>query len=92
MRPGLFAYPAAGRFSMFDALLDLFDRDRRRSRPETRGWLDRLGDSGDHNDSSHHQAGRQRPYRDDDLDDGWDDDDRRGRHTGRRRETPDWDD
>jgi hypothetical protein len=77
---------------MFDALLDLFDRDRRRSRPGARGWLDRLADSGDHDDRSYHRAGRHRPHGDDDRDDGWDHGARHDRHAGRRRETPDWDD
>lgn len=68
---------------MFDALFDLFERDRNRprSRGGVRGLLDRLGDRDD--DRSNR-----------DRDDDWDSDDHRPRPKPgrRRRELLDWDD
>lgn len=75
---------------MFDGL---FDRDRRRSRTGTRGWLDRLGEFSDHDDDHDHRASPSRRHADHDLDDDWHDDDRHGRRAdGHRREALDWDD
>ena len=72
---------------MLDTLLDLFDRDTRRSR----GLLDRFGDQ-DRDERSASRHARSPRYRYDD--EWWDDDGRADRvnHRPPRRESLDWDD
>jgi hypothetical protein len=70
---------------MFDALLDLFDRNRSRDRKRPRGgFLKRLFEG---DDNSHHHDSRDRSSRGNDWDDDWDEiDDRRSRRRSQRRD------